>query len=67
MIIKEKELPIKIKKLEALLRRLPKGHSKCSYVEEEFAKRMAGYKGEKSLEYYLSFLDEDFHIFHDLR
>lgn len=67
MIVKEKQLPIKINKLEALLRRISEHHPNRSKIESEYIKRMAGYKGEKSLEYYLSFLDEDYYIFHDLR
>lgn len=68
MIKKERKIPLKIKKLEALLRRLPTTHSKYREIEGELAKSMAGYRGEQSLDYYLSLLpDQDYLIFHDLR
>ncbi|MGC4377355.1 nuclease-related domain-containing protein [Fictibacillus sp. Mic-4] len=66
--MKQRKIPIKIKKLEALLRRLPKHHPKRSEIEVDLAKSLAGYKGEQSLDYYLSFLPADeYFILHDLR
>ncbi|USK33747.1 NERD domain-containing protein [Bacillus sp. F19] len=68
MIKKEREIPIKLRKLEALLRRLPSNHLKRSKIEEEYAKIRAGYRGEKSIDYYLNAMDEKrFFIFHDIR
>ncbi|MBS4178487.1 nuclease-related domain-containing protein [Lederbergia citrea] len=68
LIIKQRKIPIKIKKLEALLRRLPMSHSKWKEVVAEAARSWAGYRGEESLDYYLSFLpDKEYFIFHDLR
>ncbi len=68
MIKKERKLPLKIRKLQALLRRLPNHHPKKPQIEEELAKRKAGFKGEQSIDYYLSFLPEStYYIFHDLR
>lgn len=68
MIIKPLEKPVTIKKLEALLRRIDKNHPKRPQIEQDLAKRMAGYKGEQSMEYHLSFLDErKYYIFHALR
>lgn len=68
MIKKEREIPIKLRKLEALLRRLPVNHPRRSKVEEEYAKIRAGFRGEKSIDYYLNSLDEKrFFIFHDVR
>ncbi|MFX3628551.1 MAG: nuclease-related domain-containing protein [Ectobacillus sp.] len=68
MIKKECEVPLKIKKLEALLRRLPGDHPQRKEIEGDLAKNRAGYKGEQSLDYYLSFLPhQDYFIFHDLR
>lgn len=72
MIKKELIKPQKIEKLEALLRRLHVEQSfeqqKRKKVEEELAKALAGYRGEKSIDYYLGFLQkENFIIFHDLR
>ncbi|MBB6453980.1 ribosomal protein L37AE/L43A [Salirhabdus euzebyi] len=67
MIIKERKAPIKLHKLDALRRRLPKTHPKQSLIEEELAKNKAGYQGEQSLDYYLSFLPSNYHILHDVR
>ncbi|MCH1625804.1 nuclease-related domain-containing protein [Fredinandcohnia quinoae] len=68
MIKKELEPSLRLKKLHVLQRRLSKNHPKFQEIESELGKRMAGYKGEKSLQYYLSFLDEKrYHIFHGLR
>jgi hypothetical protein len=68
LIKKEREIPIKLRKLEALLRRLPSNHLKRSKIEEEYAKIRAGYRGEKSIDFYLNSLDEKrFFIFHDIR
>lgn len=68
LIIKERKKSIKLRKLEALYRRLPKSHPKFLKIEEELAKNKAGYFGEQSVDYYLSFLSEEsYYIFHDLR
>ncbi|MBD1380198.1 nuclease-related domain-containing protein [Metabacillus arenae] len=68
MIVKERRIPLKVQKLEALLRRLPMNHPKRKKVEEELSKNIAGYRGEESLNYHLSFLSKYKHnIFHDLR
>ncbi|WP_169891040.1 nuclease-related domain-containing protein [Litchfieldia alkalitelluris] len=67
MIVKELKYPIYIKKLEALLLRLPPTHIKRKEISEEIAKQLAGFKGEQSLDYYLSFLPENHLILHDLR
>lgn len=68
MIIKERKIPLRIEINKALLRRLPTNHPKRSKVEADLAKRQAGYNGELSLDYHLSFLpNEQFLIMHDLR
>ena len=68
MIIKKREIPLSILKLQALLRRLPKTHPKVPLLQENLAKRQSGYNGEKALDYPLSFLSEkDYYILHDLR
>ncbi len=51
MIIKERHIPLAILKLEALLRRLPSNHSKIPQIKDELGKRMAGFKGEVSLDF----------------
>ncbi len=68
MIIKPRTKPLSLLKLEALLRRLPQTHPKRPKIEEDFAKRLAGYRGEQSLDFFLNLLpDQDIHIIHDLR
>lgn len=67
LIVKERTIPLKILILEALLRRLPKNHLKRMQITEELSRRWAGYRGEESLDFYLSSLDEKkYLIFHDL-
>ncbi|KZZ82601.1 nuclease-related domain-containing protein [Bacillus sp. SJS] len=68
MIVKQREKSILIKKQEALLRRLPKNHSKYSEIEGDLAKRLAGLNGEYSMDYYLNEVEgRDYYIVNDLR
>ncbi|RBP05515.1 nuclease-related domain-containing protein [Rossellomorea aquimaris] len=68
MIEKERIIPRIILILQALFRRLPPNHPKLLMISEELGKRMAGFKGEKALDYSLSFLDpKEYYILHDLR
>ncbi|WP_144061524.1 nuclease-related domain-containing protein [Bacillus sp. 1NLA3E] len=68
MILKERPLPIEIKKEEALLRRIEKNDPRRPKIEENLAKRWAGYRGEKMLDYHLGFLPHDkYFILNDLR
>lgn len=68
MILKERKIPLLIRKTEALLRRLPANHPKIPIINEELNKRLAGYKGEVSLDFPLDFLDSKvYFILHDLR
>lgn len=68
MIAKPCEITIRIKKLQALDRRLAPYHIVHPDVSSELSNRMAGYRGEKSLEFYLSILpDKKYYIFHGLR
>jgi hypothetical protein len=68
LIVFNREIPIIIKVLEALLRRLPPNHPIRPDIETELNNYQAGYKGEQSIDYYLSFLPEkDFYILHGLR
>jgi ribosomal protein L37AE/L43A len=60
--------PIKILKLYALLRRILPNHPLRQEIESELRKLNAGYKGELSLDYHLSFLpDKEYIILHDIR
>ncbi len=56
-----------IRKLEALQRRLPISHPARKKVDEELAKCYAGFRGELSIDYQLSFLEGEYEIFHDIR
>lgn len=68
MIIKERSIPEKILILQALLRRLPRNYPKIPQLKGELAKSLAGYKGEQSVNYHLSFLPEkEFLLLYDLR
>jgi len=68
MIVKERRKPLMILKLHALLDRISPHHPEIPKIKEELKKREAGYRGETSLDYPLSFLDEkNYLIFHDLR
>ncbi|HJV15807.1 MAG TPA: nuclease-related domain-containing protein [Bacillales bacterium] len=67
MIVKKRTIPLTILILEALLRRLPKNHSKRPLMIEELSRRRSGYLGEKSLDFYLRSLDSKNNlILHDL-
>lgn len=58
----------RIEKLEALIRRLLFSHPKWPDAVSDYKRRMAGYRGEKSLDFHLSMLpDQQYLIFHGLR
>ncbi|MGD7009800.1 nuclease-related domain-containing protein [Metabacillus sp. 84] len=67
MIVKPLEVPLALKQLQALKRRLPSGHPKTESIKKALAARTAGYVGERALVYPLSFINNDFKIFHDVR
>lgn len=68
MIIKHRTKPRTLLQLEALLPRLPEFHPARPLIMEDYNKRMAGYNGEQSIDYPLSYLDEKkYFILHHLR
>lgn len=68
MIEKKREVPRRILQLQALLARLPADHEKIPEIKEQLAKRLAGYKGEKAIDYQLSdLLEKEIFILNDLR
>jgi hypothetical protein len=69
LIAKECSITLRIQKLEALLNgRLSPLHPKHPEVAAELGNRMAGYRGEKSLDFHLSMLtNSKYYIFHGLR
>lgn len=54
--MKNREPSKYLNKLETLNRRLILNHPNRSWVEEEYKRQKAGFKGEQELDYYLSFL-----------
>ncbi|WP_163528141.1 nuclease-related domain-containing protein [Halobacillus ihumii] len=68
MIIKPRSYPLRLRKLEALQRRLPPHHPKNSLVQEALARTRAGYHGERSIDFHLNFIPhKNYLIIHDLR
>ncbi|PEJ59515.1 hypothetical protein CN692_04800 [Bacillus sp. AFS002410] len=68
MIVKERKTPLILKKLEALLRRLPSNHPARYKIESDFMKMKAGFTGEKKIDFYLELLPKDeFSILHNIR
>ncbi|THE13081.1 NERD domain-containing protein [Bacillus timonensis] len=65
---KELKIPQRILKLKAALRRTSESHPKYQELSDEYGRRMSGYRGEQSLQYYLTFLNEKTYLnFHNLR
>lgn len=68
LIAKECQPSFRLEKYEAYDRRIPKSHPIRAEFQAEYKNWLAGYKGEKSVMFYLSMLPEEkYHIFHDLR
>ncbi|WP_019241417.1 MULTISPECIES: nuclease-related domain-containing protein [Bacillus] len=68
MIVKEREVPLVIQQLQALIPRLSPNHPKRSLIKEHFLILQAGYKGETSIDYYLESLPQkEYYILHDVR
>ncbi|WP_052352981.1 nuclease-related domain-containing protein [Neobacillus dielmonensis] len=68
LFAKECQKSLRLQKFEALIPRIPSNHPVLPEVMAEYKKWLAGYKGEKSLVFYLSMLPETkYTIFHDLR
>jgi hypothetical protein len=68
LIVKKRTIPIEIPKHKALLGRIHSNHPRIPEIEKNYKNKMAGYNGEKSLDFYLSLLsDSKYYIFHGLR
>ncbi|MGD6781011.1 nuclease-related domain-containing protein [Sutcliffiella horikoshii] len=70
IILKEREMSLKIKVLEALSRRLPASHHMLPRINSDLGKNIAGFKGEESLNYYLELLPDEegeFYVLQDIR
>lgn len=68
LIAQEIRITPRMEKLEVLIKRLGNTHPKWPETAAEYNRRMAGYRGEKSLDFHLSMLsDSKYLIFHGLR
>lgn len=68
MIQKDRELPIKYLTCEALSKRLDKNEPKLPLILSDSAKALAGYKGEQTVDTFLSYLPkEKFWFYRGLR
>ncbi|WP_223701297.1 nuclease-related domain-containing protein [Sutcliffiella deserti] len=68
MIKKRREKSVRLETCEAGCRRVPSNHPSYPQLEAETGRLQAGYRGEKALDYYLTFLPHDnYQIFHGLR
>ncbi|MFP3508718.1 nuclease-related domain-containing protein [Peribacillus sp. SIMBA_075] len=68
LIVKKRKVPLAIRKLRALVYRLPPNHPKLPIIMNDLKKREAGHKGECSIDFPLGFLEpKSYYIFHDLR
>lgn len=68
MIAKPRDKTIELERLHALYRRLPVLHRERKKVKIDFKKKNAGLRGEKEVDYPLSFLSKkDYLILHNLR
>ncbi|MEI2666908.1 nuclease-related domain-containing protein [Rossellomorea sp. LJF3] len=68
MICKELTPPIILEKTEALSGRIVQHHLKVPLIDKDLRKRRAGYKGESTVYYHLTFLkDKRYKIFYDVR
>ncbi len=68
MIIKQRSIPLRLRKLESLTRRLHPHHAKLSLINDNYRRLKAGFSGEQSLDFYLGLLPQtNYLILHDLR
>ncbi|UTE77946.1 nuclease-related domain-containing protein [Rossellomorea sp. KS-H15a] len=68
MFCKELTIPLILEKTEALSGRIVQHHLKVPLLEKDLRKRRAGYKGESTVYYHLTFLkDKRYKIFYNVR
>lgn len=68
LIVKPIEYPYRVLQLESLLSRIKMNHPTISLINQDYQWRLAGYRGEKAVDFPLSFLPDDaYYILHDLR
>lgn len=66
MLIKKREKSAKLISYEVLLERLPKNHPQYKKVLADYNKYHRGFLGENDVDYYLSFLKDDFTVLQDV-
>jgi hypothetical protein len=65
---KEFNLPIRIEKMEVIVRRLRDTHLKKETIGQDYNNRILGHRGEEAVIFYLDALSQkDYRIYHDLR
>ncbi|WP_338450207.1 nuclease-related domain-containing protein [Niallia oryzisoli] len=57
--INERKVPLRLRQAEALLNRLLRNHRKVPELEKEIPKRRKGFRGEKHVDYHLTFLPKE--------
>ncbi|WP_047980896.1 nuclease-related domain-containing protein [Ornithinibacillus contaminans] len=67
MILKERGESLELLQLEALHSRIPSNHRKKEAIQTDLIKLKRGIKGEKEIDYPLTFLDESYSILHNVR
>ncbi len=67
MIKKERKKTLRIRKYEALLRRLPQSHPKREQIQQDYKKYLAGFRGELAVDYHLKYIGSSFDIYQDVR
>jgi hypothetical protein len=68
LIVKPRNVPLIMQKIQTLFHRLPEQHPNRPEIEREYSWRKAGLKGEREIDYYISLLpEEDYLVFAGLR
>lgn len=66
MFVRNRNKPLPLVKLDALISRLPPQHSELPTLQKQAAKYQKGYNGERKLDYYLQSLPSKFYILSDV-
>lgn len=66
MNIKKRQKPRMIKRLEILASRLPKSYPKLQIIEKDITRLYKRYHLKKHVDYYLTYLSQDFMILYDI-
>lgn len=67
-VVKKRELPVELRQLESLLRRLNPRHLLYETIEGDYKAIRSGVRGEREVEFPLQFLNkQEYFIQHNLR